>query len=283
MFNNLNGPNSSYPDSFRPKNLNGAIFVFGSNLASRHGKGAAKTALTNFGAVYGVASGYSGQSYAIPTKDKNLIPLSLNEIETYVKLFVLETQKGKQTFFVTAVGCGLAGYSPEQIAPMFNGAINCYFPLSWTPFIKSINKITGFFNQYRFLDNGYRVEVGLYDGRYPSVVNAYEAAKTVDLDLRLPFESCGPLEAIELGKTLVVRDGLDELRPYIMLFFIRQKFSKEPLRTMLLDTGNDELINDNACGDTYWGVCKGIGQNMLGKIIMRVRNELQKKRIIVHE
>lgn len=106
------------------------IFVFGSNLAGRHGKGAAKAALDSYGAIYGRASGLQGHSYAIPTKDERLRPLRLDEIAGHVETFkAFAASRPDLTFFVTAIGCGLAGYSPAQIAPMFAGApANCDLP-----------------------------------------------------------------------------------------------------------------------------------------------------------
>ena len=96
------------------------IFVFGSNLAGRHGAGAAKFARENYGAQYGIGEGITGNAYAIPTKDENIKTLPLNRIEEHVKKF-LEFAKNnpKMTFNLTLIGCGLAGYKPEQIAPMF--------------------------------------------------------------------------------------------------------------------------------------------------------------------
>jgi hypothetical protein len=93
------------------------IFVFGSNLAGRHGKGAALYAYKHRGAKYGQGVGPQGTSYAIPTKDENLNVLPLSTIEEYIKQFLgYASQKiTQQTFTLTPVGCGLAGYKKEQI------------------------------------------------------------------------------------------------------------------------------------------------------------------------
>lgn len=100
---------------------NSLIFVFGSNLAGRHGKGAAKWARENRGAIYGMGEGMTGQSYALPTKDENLRVLSLQRIGEYVGQFLdFAEQHRDLEFEVTPVGCGLAGYSYEEIAPMFS-------------------------------------------------------------------------------------------------------------------------------------------------------------------
>lgn len=111
------------------------IFVFGSNLSGRHGLGAALAAKNQFGAEYGVGFGPTGQCYAIPTKDRNLKVLSLTEIESYVKIFVeYAKQNPDKIFLVTKIGCGLSGYSPEEIAPLFHIAIsnkNIHLPVEF--------------------------------------------------------------------------------------------------------------------------------------------------------
>jgi hypothetical protein len=107
----------------------GSIFVFGSNISGYHGAGAAKVALQKFGAKYGNGIGLSKQSYAIPTKNRLLQTLPLDTIRQYVDIFVNFTETHPElTFFVTMVGCGLAGYKDHDIAPMFSGAKNCNFP-----------------------------------------------------------------------------------------------------------------------------------------------------------
>lgn len=96
------------------------IFVFGSNLAGRHGKGSALEAKLNHGAATGVGTGMSGHSYAIPTKDHNLRVLRLDQIELYVKKFLDFAREHKELQFdVVSIGCGEAGYKPSQIAPFF--------------------------------------------------------------------------------------------------------------------------------------------------------------------
>jgi hypothetical protein len=109
------------------------IFVFGSNLAGRHGAGAALYARQHHGAVIGQGTGRQGNSYAIPTKDRNLQPLPLEHIQLYVDDFIwYATAHDYEEFYVTRVGCGLAGYTDEQIAPMFKDApANCTLPEGW--------------------------------------------------------------------------------------------------------------------------------------------------------
>lgn len=109
------------------------IFVFGSNLSGRHGKGAAKYALQHHGAVYGQGVGRQGDSYAIPTKDENLNTLPLTKIRRYVDAFLLYCEANSDLLFnVTRVGCGLAGYKDKDMAPMFlNAPKNCMFSPEW--------------------------------------------------------------------------------------------------------------------------------------------------------
>ncbi len=106
------------------------IFVFGSNLAGRHGKGAALFAKQHHGAIYGQGEGLQGNSYGIPTKDENLRTLPLDRIKCHVEKFLeFARSNANLKFQVTAIGCGLAGYKPYQIAPMFSNAPkNCVLP-----------------------------------------------------------------------------------------------------------------------------------------------------------
>jgi hypothetical protein len=118
------------------------IFVFGSNEAGRHGAGAAKTAV-KWGAIYGVGEGLKGQTYAIPTKDKNIETLNLEYINDYVVNFYHFAKINIDLdFLVTEIGCGLAGLTPEQIAPMFKDASalpNVYLPFRfWQVLVESV-------------------------------------------------------------------------------------------------------------------------------------------------
>ena len=108
------------------------IFVFGSNLAGRLGAGADLFAIKK-GAKYGVGVGRTGNAYAIPTKDEKIRTLPLDRIAPYVAEFLMYAREHPElTFQVTKIGCGLAGYEVEQIAPMFDGAPdNCEFHDDW--------------------------------------------------------------------------------------------------------------------------------------------------------
>jgi hypothetical protein len=121
------------------------VFVFGSNLGGFHGAGSAKAAMDEHGAIYGIGVGPAGNSYAIPTKDSNIECLPLETIQLYVEQFIdyaqfVEDYEDEQAregrcnkehrteFRIVDIGCGLAGFTPEEIAPMFEVAPdNCVF------------------------------------------------------------------------------------------------------------------------------------------------------------
>lgn len=114
------------------------IFVFGSNLAGIHGAGAARAAMDNYGALYGVGVGFYGQTYAIPTKDFKIETLPIHIIAHHIEIFrYLTNALPNVKFKVTRVGCGLAGYKDEHIAPMFRGCSdNCSFAEEWKPYLE---------------------------------------------------------------------------------------------------------------------------------------------------
>lgn len=114
------------------------IFVFGSNLAGRHGLGAAKCALDEHGAIYGQGEGRQGNSYAIPTKDEHIKTLPLTAIHLSVERFLAYAiVHSEEQFQVTRIGCGLAGYHDTNIAPMFADAPdNCILPYGWRTYAR---------------------------------------------------------------------------------------------------------------------------------------------------
>lgn len=111
------------------------VFVFGSNLAGIHGAGAAKRARLAYGAKVGVGIGLEGRSYALPTKDKWLMTLPNEQIQKYIREFCrfAEANPGKR-FFLTKVGCGLAGLSESLVTLMFireSPPLNVIIPEDW--------------------------------------------------------------------------------------------------------------------------------------------------------
>jgi hypothetical protein len=112
------------PDNIK-KLEQGHIFVFGSNLSGRHGKGAAKTAL-GWGAKWGQGAGLQGRTYGIPTKDASIRrTLTVIEIKPFVDEFIEFAKNNPNlTFLVTEIGCGLAGHKQKDIAPLFINAVD---------------------------------------------------------------------------------------------------------------------------------------------------------------
>lgn len=112
------------------------IFVFGSNLAGMHGGGAARMAYEVFGAEWGVGVGATGQCYAIPTMQGGV-----ETIRPYVDEFIAyATQHPKQRFLVTRIGCGIAGFTDEEMAPLFREALtvaNIALPKEWHKILKN--------------------------------------------------------------------------------------------------------------------------------------------------
>lgn len=132
-----------------------------------------------------------------------------------------------------------------------------------------------------FLSNFYKVEIVFGGLPYPTTEHAYQAAKTVCIDERMTFTTGAYItagKAKRLGSLLTLRKDWLEVRVKFMEDINNLKFSQEhhpELVTMLLNTDTSELIEGNTWGDTFWGVCNGIGDNHLGKILMKIRDELR--------
>ena len=138
------------------------------------------------------------------------------------------------------------------------------------------NVVTEFQGEYRFLSNFWSCFIEYELLTYPSVENAYQAAKCADKSDRLFFLTAKSSEAKRRGKVVKIRSDWDKVRLGVMLGLLRQKFSQEPLKSKLLATGNKILQEGNWWGDKFWGVSNGEGENNLGKLLMQVRGELQK-------
>lgn len=135
--------------------------------------------------------------------------------------------------------------------------------------------INDFSGRFRFLSNFWSCYVR-YEGQlYPSVENAYQAAKCKFKGDRSYFETCKAGEAKRQGKVVLMQPEWDSIKQDIMLDLLKQKFSTYPLSQFLLNTNDLELQEGNWWGDTYWGTVNGIGENHLGKLLMQVRNELR--------
>lgn len=136
--------------------------------------------------------------------------------------------------------------------------------------------IDNFEGRYRFLSNFFVREL-FYDGiLYPSSEHAYQAAKSLDFDVRQRIARCStPGTAKKAGKQVKLRPNFDTLKGDIMFEIVLKKFAaNSDLREKLVKTSGYSLVEGNTWDDTYWGVCNGVGQNQLGIILMRVRDLL---------
>tara|TARA_R100000656_G_scaffold104176_1_gene75962 strand:- start:22188 stop:22634 length:447 start_codon:yes stop_codon:yes gene_type:complete len=136
--------------------------------------------------------------------------------------------------------------------------------------------IRSFKGRHSFLSNFYPAVV-TWEGRvWPTVEHAYQATKTEDENEREWVDACETAgQAKRMGENLTLRDGWDEMKVDVMRDLLQLKFQAEPVRSWLLDTGTAQLIEDNSWGDTFWGVCRGKGENHLGRLLMEVRQGLR--------
>jgi ribA/ribD-fused uncharacterized protein len=144
--------------------------------------------------------------------------------------------------------------------------------------------VSGFFLRYRFLSNFWGadgkgeapLEIELDGVIYPSVENAYQAAKTLDLAKRAYFETCSSYDAKQEGKKLTRRPGWEKMKVKVMGALVRQKFAPgSELAAMLLATGEGYLEEKTRWPNPFWGVGPTGGSNVLGKGLMTVRDEIR--------
>lgn len=132
-----------------------------------------------------------------------------------------------------------------------------------------------FEEDYAFLSNFSPSPLEFEGLTFPTVENAFQAAKTTDPDRRRPFTDCTPEDAKRRGRRLELRPDWREVRIDVMGRLLEAKFSREPLRGRLLATGEAVLVKGNWWGDQFWGVSKDQGQNHLGRLLMEVRRQLR--------
>ncbi len=147
--------------------------------------------------------------------------------------------------------------------------------------------INNFSGRYAFLSNFYPCLINYQGLEYKSVETFYVAMKVnSDQFINNRYYTSGdfremiskldnPGLAKKIGRLVKLRKDWDFKKLEYMNWAVREKFKEESLKELLLLTGDDEIVETNFWGDTYWGVCKGVGENHLGKILMEVRNELR--------
>jgi len=125
---------------------------------------------------------------------------------------------------------------------------------------------------YDFLSNFYPCDIAIGGITFPSSENAYHYFRTNDEDAKKKFIVLPPAGAKKLAKKCRTKPNWDEIKLGVMRYVCEQKFAQNSyLALLLIDTLGETLIEHNWWGDTFWGVCNGIGENHLGKILMDIR------------
>ena len=135
--------------------------------------------------------------------------------------------------------------------------------------------ISEFKGQYRFLSNFWIVNLRIDDMHFTSAEHAFQAAKSRDQQDWVNISSCEtPRDAKRAGRLLKLRPDWESVKLDVMEIILNEKFSYPELAHKLIETGDQELIEGNHWGDTFWGVCRNQGQNHLGRLLMKIRSEL---------
>lgn len=138
--------------------------------------------------------------------------------------------------------------------------------------------IDSFRNNYYFLSNFFNAPV-TYEGiTYQNNEAAFQAAKVLDKNIRREFATLNPSEAKRKGRRVQLRPDWEGVKNQVMYEVCFAKFTQnQDLKTKLLETGNEELVEGNTWGDRIWGAVNGIGENRLGKILMKIREDFKKE------
>lgn len=136
--------------------------------------------------------------------------------------------------------------------------------------------IDSFRGKYRFLSNFYESPIKLGSLVFPTAEHAFQAMKCTTWDETKKFaEIVTPMDAKLAGQKVNLRSNWDTVKTDVMKNILWIKFQDESLRKKLLATTPEELVEGNTWGDTFWGICDGVGENHLGRLLMEVRNELE--------
>lgn len=139
-----------------------------------------------------------------------------------------------------------------------------------------MSMITSFEGKYSWLSNFDTTPILWGNRIWSSAEHAFQASKTLDYqEWKAIFEAKSPGEAKGLGRKATLREDWEDIKISVMRDILLAKFQEVELKHKLLQTGDQVLIEGNWWGDTFWGVCKGQGLNMLGKLLMEVRLLLQ--------
>lgn len=144
--------------------------------------------------------------------------------------------------------------------------------------IHSDTEIKGFFGQYRWMSNFHMCPI-FYEGRmYTSSEAAYQSAKTLDDYTRDMFTTLDPSQSKKKGRSFTLRSDWERIKSDVMYNVLLDKFTRNlDLKEKLLATGDKYLEETNYWKDTFYGVCDGEGKNVLGKLLMKIRSELNEQ------
>ena len=138
--------------------------------------------------------------------------------------------------------------------------------------------VPSFKGRWAFMSNFHTSRLQYKERWYLTAEHAYQAAKMPNQTYHDWVASCTtPGQAKHRTRTLPIRENWDTIKVAVMLDVLRAKFLDPGLARLLLETGEQELVEHNYWHDTYWGVCDGVGENKLGKLLMQVRDELKQK------
>lgn len=136
----------------------------------------------------------------------------------------------------------------------------------------AISRFTGVFG---FLSNFHPSPIEEDGIVYPTVEHYFQAMKSLDKEERIKISKLGtPTEAKRYGRRVKLRPDWEDIKLCVMEQRLRKKFQNPEFRNRLLATGKKQLVKGNSWGDVYWGVCNSRGQNNLGKLLMKIREEL---------
>ena len=139
-----------------------------------------------------------------------------------------------------------------------------------------------FDGHWAFLSNFYWNEIEFEGIVYPTNEHFFQAMKTLDNDERRAIANClTPGRAKRMGRRVALRSDWESVKEDVMFLGLCLKFADEQLADWLLETGDEELVEGNWWKDTFWGVCDGVGENKLGKLLMKVRDMIKEERGLV--
>ena len=135
--------------------------------------------------------------------------------------------------------------------------------------------INSFEGKYAFLSNFYEHPINEGSLTFPTNEHYFQAMKTLDLTERIAIARAGtPGQSKRMGRSVKLRSDWEDIKLSVMETALRLKFADPELAAMLKATGDEELVEGNWWNDTFWGVCNGVGENNLGKLLMKIRAEL---------